>query len=660
MTKTFRRQKIAVWFDEESRQMRRKSRMLERRYRKSGLAEDRLQWVRHERERHRLNRLKENAYWLLCVSDHSSHPRKLWKTFSTLMGIDRAKSIPVGIPTAQNLLNYFTKKIRRETGGPLVFSELAPPGLTFDSFRSYDVDEVRKIIATTASKSSCLDPIPTYILKQFISELTPYITEMCNRSLRDGWLPVSQQHAIITPIIKKEGLSAEDLKSYRPISNLTYISKLVERLVSLQLTSFLEQHGLLPSSQSGFRKRHSTETATLKVISDILTAADQKKVTLLGLLDMSAAFDTVDHSIMLRRLETSFGITGAVLSWLKSFLQDRTQQVLLGESSSLIPTVTSGVLQGSVLGLLLFLLYTAEIPEIASKHHLNIHFYADDGQLYFYAEPHSVSSLVDAVSYCIDEIDKWMSSNRLKLNADKTQFIWLGSSFNLGKVDIQSVNLGAGTVLVQSNVNDLGVLIDSTLSMTDHVHRVCRTSFYQLRQIRAIRKSLTRAASEALVHAFISSRLDYCNSLLYGINQSLLDKLQAVLRAAAWLVMKKLKFDHISDDIRDELHWLPVKQRISFKICMYVRRCLDHEAPAYLSDMLTSVSDVDALRRHRSADRADLVVPRTKTVRYGDRSFAVSGPRLWNALPAELKTPNISLLDFKRGLKTMLFKQAFA
>ena len=222
------------------------------------------------------------------------------------------------------------------------------------------------------------------------------------------------------------------------------------------------------------------------------------------------------------------------------------------------------------------------------------------------------------------------------------------------------MNLGASTVLVQSNVNDLGVLIDSTMSMRDHVHRVCRTSFYQLRQIRAIRKSLTRAASEVLVHAFIASRLDYCNSLLYGINQSLLDKLQAVLRAAARLVMKKLKFDHISDDIHDELHWLPVKQRISFNICMYVRRCLDHEAPAYLPDMLTSVSDVDALRRHRSADRADLVIPRTKTMRYGNLSFAVSGPRLWNALPAELKTLNISLLDFKRGLKTMLFKQAFA
>ena len=154
---------------------------------------------------------------------------------------------------------------------------------------------------------------------------------------------------------------------------------------------------------------------------------------------LSAAFDTVDHNIMLHRLESSFGISGAVLSWLKSFLQNSMQQILLDESSSLISAVTSGVPPSYVLGPLLFLLYTADIPTIASKHHLNIHFYSDDGQLYFYAEPNLVAFLVGAVSDCIGEIDKWMSSNRLKLNADKTQFIWLGSSFNLEKIDIQSV-----------------------------------------------------------------------------------------------------------------------------------------------------------------------------------------------------------------------------
>ena len=170
------------------------------------------------------------------------------------------------------------------------------------------------------------------------------------------------------PILKKDGLDQTDVKNFRPISNLTFTSKLVERLVSLQLTEFLEWNNLLPKFQSGFRKRHSTETALLKVMSDILLAADQGHVTLLGLLDMSAAFDTVDHDILLFRLKTSFGMDGTVLSWLESFLRDRTLQVAFNEQSSALVKVISGVPQGSILGPLLFLLYTADIPSIATKH----------------------------------------------------------------------------------------------------------------------------------------------------------------------------------------------------------------------------------------------------------------------------------------------------
>ena len=188
---------------------------------------------------------------------------------------------------------------------------------------------------------------------------------MCNRSLEVGWLPRSQRHAIVKPILKKDGLDQSDVKTFRPISNLTFTSKLVERLVSLQLTEFLERNNLLPKFQSGFRKRHSTETALLKVMSDILLAADQGHVTLLGLFDMSAAFDTVDHDILLFRLKTSFGVDGTVLSWLESFLRDRTQQVAFNGQSSALVKVTSGVPQGSNLGPLLFLLYTADIPSIA-------------------------------------------------------------------------------------------------------------------------------------------------------------------------------------------------------------------------------------------------------------------------------------------------------
>jgi hypothetical protein len=298
---------------------------------------------------------------------------------------------------------------------------------------------------------------------------------------------MSQRHAIVTPIIKKSGLDVDAVQSYRPISNLTYISKLVERMVCEQVTTFLNENGLLPRLQSGFRARHSTETATLRVLSDILTAADQRKVTLLGLLDMSAAFDTVDHVILLRRIEVSFGLEGNVLSWLTSFLNGRTQQVTFNGSESSVEVIQSGVPQGSVLGPLLFLLYTADIPLIASEFGLNVHCYADDGQLYISGEAMASDVMVSVVTACIHGIDTWMTSNRLKLNSDKTQFIWLGSRQQLLKVPIDSIRLDGSTVSFKSSVNDLGVIFDSQLSMKDHVGRVCRVSLYQLRQLRVIR-----------------------------------------------------------------------------------------------------------------------------------------------------------------------------
>ena len=164
----------------------------------------------------------------------------------------------------------------------------------------------------------------------------------------------------------------------------------------------------------------------------------------------------------------------------------------------------------------------------------------------------------------------------------KKQFIWLGSRYQRQKVDITYILLGISEVKFQFNVNDLGVIIDDLLSMKDPVRRICRSSYYQLRQLWTVRKSLSMESCEALIHAFVSSRLDYCNSLLYGINKLQFDMLQSVLHASARLIFRKRKFDSISLGIRDKLHWLHVRKRIEFKICTTVYKCLHVGAPPYI------------------------------------------------------------------------------
>ena len=211
-----------------------------------------------------------------------------------------------------------------------------------------------------------------------------------------------------------------------------------------------------PQVPSGFRRGHSTETAILRMLSDIYAAIDHGRVVLLALLDVSAAFDTVDHDILLERLSVSFGATDRALAWIRSLLSSRSQSVRLGNSSSPSSSIRYGVPQGSILGPLLYIIYTAEVERVVRSFGFAVPLYADDTQLYGNSSPMDAEDFSVRVLEVISAVESWMSSNRLRLNAEKTQFIWFGTRQQLAKRNLASLALISPSLISSDSVRDLG------------------------------------------------------------------------------------------------------------------------------------------------------------------------------------------------------------
>ena len=372
------------WFDAECKAQRRHCRCLERSYRHTCRQDDRRSWVKATRRRFALYRSKKEQYWKDRLLQCGRSSPQLWRSMNSMFERQRDISSSTN-HTAEGFAAFFQQKtddIRATAIGSRPQPVFSQSAASLVAFTPCTESEVRRIIMTSPLKSCSLDPVPTFLLREFIDLLLPYVTRMVNASLSQGRLPVSQRHAIIIPRLKKPGLDTADMAIYRPVSNVSFASKLVERAVAIRLHCYLNSNDLLPSCQSAYRKNHSSETALLRVWSDILNAADQRQVTLLALLDMSAAFDCVDHDLLLQRLQLVFGFCGAPLEWIRSFLSDRTYQLAYGGDLSNTYLLRYGVPQGSVLGPLLYVLYTAEVCHVVERHSLCFHLYADDTQIY--------------------------------------------------------------------------------------------------------------------------------------------------------------------------------------------------------------------------------------------------------------------------------------
>ena len=294
--------------------------------------------------------------------------------------------------------------------------------------------------------------------------------------------------------------------------------------MAAQIRSHMDSHDLGNTFQSAYKVGHSTETALLCIKNEIHLSLSKGMPTALVLLDLSAAFDTIDHDTLLSCLWSRFGFAGSALKWFRSYLQDRFQSVKIGSSLSNLFKLKFGVPQGSVLGPPLFSLYTTPLGQVIRKYTgVRYHFYADDTQLFIHLSPDDSLKSFDRLKSCLNDIQVWMSENKLKLNPDKTEFIVFGAKDRHKWLsDSLPVNILGNCLSPADVVRNLGVLFDAKFCFTNHVNSVIKSCFISLRDLHRIRRFLSVDTSVVIANALVSSRLDYCNSLFRSCHPEML------------------------------------------------------------------------------------------------------------------------------------------
>ena len=528
---------------------------------------------------------------------------------------------------------------------------ISSPIYSFSTFSLPTIININNLLLTV--KSTCkLDPIPLCLLHSLSSLLSPFYKKIIDRSLTAGIFPSHMKYAHVIPIPKNQSIDRSTLSNYRPISNLSFISKTIERIIAKQLRTYINNNNILHKLQSAYTTEKSTETSLLHTLNNILLFP-KNTPTILILLDLSSAFDTLDHNILIRRLE-NIGIKDSVLSWFTSYLINRSFSICIDNAITEPRHTTHGVPQGSVLGPILFNIYISPLLYLLDEYpDIHFHSYADDLQLY--CNLHDPINNINTINKCINDISKWLSNNSLLLNSLKTKALLINTS--PGHHSIPPIIINNHIIEYSNQAKNLGLTLDQKLSYLPHITNISKSINYTLHTIRLIRPSITTELAKLLVNSLILPRLDYCNSTLNSLPAhtiKMLTKLQ--YRAIRTIFrIKKYSRQHITPYMKS-IHWLPIPYRIQYKLLLLTHHATHNNKPDYLTELLTNYK---SSRPQRTIHKYKLNIPITLSLnKKQESSFSIISPKLWNSLPHSIRSI-VSDHTFKVKLKTHIFNIAY-
>lgn len=605
-------------------------------------------WCAFKNERNRTNNLvNRNRYNFFRdkFCSHRSEPKKMWKSVKTLIGRKESSKM---VPDSEVICGFFERaptEAQQSIGrtNQTFQSFLGPNFDTSDSILSFSQEEVFSALKSLNMSKACgRDEISNYMIKLAGRALVKPLWLIFNNCVNNCYFPCAWRIAKVIPVYKKKG-NANEPQNYRPISLLPCVSKVLERLISSNLVEYLNYNSILAESQHGFRPKRSTITATTQLVESLLLNMNSKKITPLLLLDLSKAFDTIDHEILLFKLK-HYGISLNVLKILESYLKNRSFYVVSNQKESSIRPSSIGVPQGSVLGPLLFIIYVNDFHNSLDRS--TLHQYADDSAISFSHSAFNVCK--DQLLSDLSNVSSWFKANKMKLNVEKTQFIIFGTRSQLNNLKNESLLFQNKVITQSTHVNYLGVHLDNNLSYGKHISLLRSKISRLLGMMSNVRYLVPLKLRKQLYQALILPHITYGLTIWSATTAYNVSSMEKTLNRIGRHLLRR-KIDEIStENIYSELQWMPFQKLTRYHVILTGYKLMNG-----LIDMKINLPPLNQhFHQHYTRNNRDFRGARANN-KYGDKLISNRIGAEWNALPNALKRVN-SLFHFKKQLSTFL------
>ena len=645
------------WFDKELWNLLHKKDRLYKVFLQKNCSQAKQKYLKVKNKYFYLINKKKKDYYQKRFTKYQSNLKKIWQTINEILGRTKHKTLktytiirndkvmhePFEIANAfnehfSNISSTLTSQLPTATTTSQDY--LTSPITSTMFFFPTSPKEIKLTISSLKSKLSAgWDGLPSIVIKCLPDNVIAILCYIFNVSLSEGKFIASFKHSKVIPLFKKG--NPKDVANYRPISLLSCISKILEKLVYTRLYSFLKKFNIISNSQFGFRKGHSTSHLT-SLLTDQLASSFNNKMPSLGVfLDLSKAFDTINHEILLKKL-SYYGIRGTVHNWFKSYLTGRTQQVKFNATTSNIKPITSSVPQGSNLGPLLFIVYVNDFPNcLAFGNSLS---FADDTTIIL--KDKCINKLFENTNKELQNIDNWLIANKLSINITKTKYILFSHKHSKKSLD-KSLSIRNKKIERVASIKILGLVFNENLSWKNHMTMLINKLKSSLFSVMRIKPLLSTGALITLFHSLILSHIRYCiTTWCYG-NSILIKKLQKI--CDKFFHMISLSSHSIKNQKRNR-PILSIYQMYNFNIALFMYKYFNKQLPAAFDHVFQTKSSTMSTRSNSR------IIPISCRSTVYQQSIKYIGPKIWNKLPLEIRKSK-SVGAFIKKAKIFYLKQ---